>query len=315
MVPSSPPVPDGPKPTRAPGASANRVGTRLGRDAAKSAFTSLPESVRRELLRRWHRYGPRMNLNRPPAPVPKPGMAVGAPDFVGIGVPKAGTTWWFSLIASHPEVHVENQKELRYFGPRVLDEFGRTGDFEDTADAYRAWFPRPEGTKSGEWTPNYLYTHQLPPVLRRAAPGCKLVVLLRDPVERYRSHVSIHTSSKRMQVHRHLALDRGYYSAALRPWEAVFSPSDMLILQFEKCRAAPATHLATTFRFLGVDDTYDSAAAGIPVNKTARKQSLSPELERVLVGLYEADVLALAGRYPQIDLHLWPNFAHLAARD
>ena len=240
-------------------------------------------------------------------------MAIGAPDFVGIGVPKAGTTWWFSLMAAHPEIHVENKKELMYFSQRILNRSRQVGGTDDVLHAYKQWFPRPEGTKTGEWTPNYLYAHQLPPLLRRAAPDCKLLVLLRDPVERYRSHISIHTSPSRMQLHRHLALDRGYYSAALQPWESAFSPSEMLILQFERCLASPDAQLAATFRFLGVDDSFVSAAIKVPVNKTATKRPLSPDLEQLLVRLYEADVLALADRYPQIDLSLWPNFAHVAA--
>ncbi len=49
-----------------------------------------------------------------------------------------------------------------------------------------------------------------------------------------------------------------------------------------------------------------------PVNRTATKRRVDPDIERLLVRLYEPDVVELAGRYPQIDLALWPNFAHLA---
>ena len=37
-------------------------------------------------------------------PAPGPAEEVGAPDFVGIGVQKAGTTWWYTLMLSHPDV-------------------------------------------------------------------------------------------------------------------------------------------------------------------------------------------------------------------
>jgi hypothetical protein len=63
-----------------------------------------------------------------------------------------------------------------------------------------------------------------------------------------------------------------------------------------------------------VDDSFVPDDLRLPVNKTAGKRPLPPDVERVLARLYEADVLALADRYPQIDLNLWPNFAHLAGR-
>jgi hypothetical protein len=89
----------------------------------------------------------------------------------------------------------------------------------------------------------------------------------------------------------------------------------MLVLQFEQCRQSPAEQLAATFRFLGVDASFISPGLTAAVNRTESKRSLPPDLERVLIGLYEADVLALADRYPQIDLRLWPNFAHLVTTD
>lgn len=285
------------------------------RDTARSTFKTLPDFVQRELLRLWYRYGRKRHTGRLSAPTPKNGMVIGAPDFVGIGVPKAGTTWWFSLLSAHPEIHVENQKELVYFNPRTFDRSGQPGGVDDLAQAYREWFPRPPGTKSGEWTPRYLYDRQLPSLLKAVAPECRLLVLLRDPVERYRSHISIHASPSRYLVHRHLALDRGYYSAALQRWESIYSPSEMLVLQFEQCRQSPAEQLAATFRFLGVDASFISPGLTAAVNRTESKRSLPPDLERVLIGLYEADVLALADRYPQIDLRLWPNFAHLVTTD
>jgi hypothetical protein len=296
------------------GARVSQAGTGVGRDAARSAFKALPDSVQREVLRQWYRYGPRSYGETREAHPLAEGMAVGNPDFVGIGVPKAGTTWWFSLVAAHPDIYVEHQKELMYFNQRVFDHCAQDGGADDVFEAYRQWFPRPEGTKTGEWTPNYLYAHELPSLLRKVAPACKVMVLLRDPVERYRSHVSIRLSPGRMRIHRLLALDRGYYSAALQPWERVFSPSEMLVLQFEACRRSPEAHLGATYRFLGVDDSFVPDDLRLPVNKTAGKRPLPPDVERVLARLYEADVLALADRYPQIDLNLWPNFAHLAGR-
>ena len=45
---------------------------------------------------------PRGRTAGPQGPPCPPGMTIGPPDFVGVGVPKAGTSWWFSLILAHP---------------------------------------------------------------------------------------------------------------------------------------------------------------------------------------------------------------------
>ncbi|MGH9027017.1 MAG: hypothetical protein ACRDWD_13010, partial [Acidimicrobiia bacterium] len=100
----------------------------------------------RALGRRWYRHQ-RRSPPRTPA-----GWEVAAPDFVGVGVQKAGTTWWYELIASHPRVsHHARPKELHFFDRAWEDGFS-------DADRLRYWryFPRPDGGVSGEWTPGYL---------------------------------------------------------------------------------------------------------------------------------------------------------------
>ncbi|MEN0019911.1 MAG: hypothetical protein AAF747_03400 [Planctomycetota bacterium] len=43
-------------------------------------------------------------------------MAGVMPNFVGIGVPKGGTTWLYDLIDRHPDGYVsQRRKELHYF--------------------------------------------------------------------------------------------------------------------------------------------------------------------------------------------------------
>ena len=87
------------------------------------------------------------------------------------------------------------------------------------AEAYTAWFPRPEGTITGEWTPNYAFSHRLPVVLQAVAPRTKLIVMLRDPVERYRSDLSRRMPSRDRRRLRYRALANGMYANILRPWE------------------------------------------------------------------------------------------------
>jgi hypothetical protein len=239
-------------------------------------------------------------------------MVVGPPDFVGVGVPKAGTSWWFSLILAHPDVHGPERKELLYFN-RIFFERFRNKDCSDRdLEAYRQWFPRPPGARTGEWTPSYMFSYRLPPILRRAAPDAKVLILLRDPVDRYRSDISRAMPRRVRRNVRYRGLARGFYASELQPWEKEFAPSEMLILQYEACAQQPAEQLAATYRFLGLDDSFRPPGLESPVNRTKSKQTVDAGFERMLKELYEPDVVALAARYPHLDLRLWPNFAHLA---
>jgi Sulfotransferase domain len=282
------------------------------RDRATVAFRQLPEPIQRRVLTGMDRHGNWETDSAPVAPPCPPGMTTGSPDFVGVGVPKCGTTWWFSLMMAHPEIHVEHEKELQYFNRRYFDLVAKRGTTESDFAAYRQWFPRPPGTLAGEWTPHYVFAYRLPPVLRQLAPEAKVLILLRDPVERYQSDISRRTTRKRLRIARYRGMARGFYSSVLQPWEAVYRPEELLVLQFEACLADPGTHLGETFRFLGIDDTFRPAGLRSAVNQTRSKRDVDDEIEQLLVRLYEPEVVAVAARYPQLDLSLWPNFTHLA---
>ena len=114
----------------------------------------------------------------------KAGGAPGPPDFVGVGALGSGAGWWHSMLLAHPEIAPPRARR------RALHFFDRFCAREMTgADvaAYHERFPRREGTISGEWTGRYMCDAWTPPLLRRAAPDAKLLVMLSDPIERYRA--------------------------------------------------------------------------------------------------------------------------------
>ena len=276
-------------------------------------FLRSPVSFQRRVLApRSAESGPWASGTPPVAPPVPEGMRSGAPDFVGIGAAKSGTTWWFSLLMSHPEIHVQYDKELNYFNEQFLKRLDAGRCTLADAEAYRDWFPRPEGTITGEWTPNYAFAYRLPPVLRAAAPGAKLLVMLRDPVERYRSDLSRPMPSRDLKRLRYKSLANSMYSNVLQPWEEAYAPEDLLVLQFEACLRSPDRYLAETFRFLGVDDSFRPPQIRASVNTSKKKRELDPFVVQQLVRLYAPDVPNLVARHPGIDLSLWPNFAHLA---
>ena len=111
---------------------------------------------------------------------PPRGWETGPPDFVGIGAQRSGTSWWFGQISRHPAVVAPSGKELHYFDRFWNAEFTATD-----GDGYRALLPRPPGKTTGEWTPRYMYDPWTLPLLQLCAPTAKILVLLRDPWDRF----------------------------------------------------------------------------------------------------------------------------------
>ena len=118
------------------------------------------------------------------------------PDFFIAGAPKAGTTALHAALARHPALYMSPVKEPKFFltdGPPPTR--GGPGDVTTyrehvwRREDYEALFdPAPAGVLRGESTPFYLYRRDAQARIRALVPGAKLIVILRDPIERAHSN-------------------------------------------------------------------------------------------------------------------------------
>lgn len=252
-------------------------------------------------------------LEEPQCPA---GWHTAPPDFVGVGAQRSGTSWWYRMIERHPQVvRMEGQsKELHFFG-----RFWSGEAPEDLAERYERFFPRPAGAISGEFTPRYMYDSWSLRLLRRAAPDARILVLLRDPVERYRSGVArfIRRNAKQGRPIDLMmfadALHRGLYHQQLLRLFELFPRDQVLVQQYERCAADTPTQLAVTCRFLGLDPFEElpppAQSRERPPNQ---KPTLTDDMREDVVRRLEDDVRRLGELCPEIDLSLWSNFRHLA---
>jgi len=273
---------------------------------------SLATSLRRTAVRagrsvrRWR--GPQPMGPGTPPEVPA-GWSVGPPDFVGVGAQKAGTSWWAALIHEHPNVKRAGgvAKELHFFDRYWESDFGAS----DIA-LYASYFPRPGGALAGEWTPGYMIDFWAPELIARAAPRARVLVLLRDPVDRFRSGLT-HTddTSRAALSHRDAAgaFQRGLYGQQLQRVIDAFPREQILVQQYEACRTDAAGELARTFAFIGLPAAaIDAGHFSRPVNPTtARKVDLTPSLRGALLDGYAPDLERLRSLAPELDLSLWPS--------
>lgn len=104
------------------------------------------------------------------------------PDFLIIGAQKSGTTFLYQLLVQHPHVKPSFAKEVHYFDLN----FGKGDNW------YRSHFPLQKRNSSpyitGEASPYYLFHPHAPRRASAVVPDAKLLVLLRNPVDRAYSH-------------------------------------------------------------------------------------------------------------------------------
>jgi Sulfotransferase domain len=224
---------------------------------------------------------------------------VGAlPDFVIIGAQKCGTTAFYGLLTRHPNVEPAAVRELHYFD--------RPNRFEKGTDWYRQCFPPPQwknGRRSitGEKTPYYLFHPPVPKRMAEVIPRVRLIVLLRNPVDR--AYSQYHHDTRTMQVSKRTAprtfeeaieqqdssyLSRGIYVDQLLRWFELFSREQMLILKSEDFFERPVETLKVVLTFLDLPD-WQPEASELQQRRHAGtyKQKMDPSTRRRLEAYFE----------------------------
>jgi hypothetical protein len=249
----------------------------------------------------------------PPPPRCPDGWTTGPPNFVGVGVQRSGTTWWWrGAVRPHPDVVRVGGlgKELHYF-----DQFWNGEVPDDFRERYYEYFPRPEGKITGEWTPRYMHDFWSLPLLREAAPDARILVMLRDPVSRYRSglgrEIRFAKRDERAVELNELAdaMARGFYYREMRRLFEIYPREQVLVLQMERCRDEPVEALRKTWEFLGLDPDVEPPERLFEHTRSpVPNPELTPEAKAELAARYREDAEQLAQLCPEIDLALWPSF-------
>lgn len=102
-------------------------------------------------------------------------------DFLVIGAQKAGTSTLDRLLREHPGLQLPMGKEVP-----VLNEDGLTA--RRLERFFGAVYGAGDGRLVGKVSPQYLYSSAAAAQIAVRYPTCRLVVVLRDPLDRARSH-------------------------------------------------------------------------------------------------------------------------------
>ena len=240
------------------------------------------------------------------------------PSFLIIGTQKGGSTSLYNYLVAHPSIQAASVKETHFF-----DYYA-----EKSHHWYLSHFPL-KRTKhlrmSGEASPSYLFYPDVPERVRDILPNVKLIVLLRNPIERAYSHYrhvcryGFEPLSFEEAVLRELQLrespdfwarviesrregrgqefycyfSRGLYASQLRRWESFFPREQQLILKSEDFFSNTAEVYARVERFLGLAPTGRSTFP--PYNQGSTGQGISTSFRKRLIELYSGPNKELAG--------------------
>ncbi|MEG3988905.1 tetratricopeptide repeat protein [Microcoleus sp. S28C3] len=217
---------------------------------------------------------------------------VKVPNFIIIGCQRCGTTSLYTYLAQHPQILTPIKKEMDFF----------SWHFDRGIDWYLAHFPpMPAGEQflTGEASPSYFDSREAPERLYSLFPQAKLIVLLRNPVDRaisqfYRltglnwearslDRVISDEIERLSQNPEYIIgeepgnyLARGRYIEFIKKWRAFFPREQLLILKSEDFYAGAATTVKQVLEFLDLPEyqlsEYQNANPGSyqPVNQSVR---------------------------------------------
>jgi len=219
------------------------------------------------------------------------------PNFFIIGAQKAGTTNLYHLLKQHPQIFLPSIKEPGYFywvghadGVRWPSGTVTKVGVRDWKEYLSLYKDAGDMQAIGDASTIYLGDPQAALRIKQAAPDAKIVVVLRNPVDRAYSAFNYMRRNGKEPVERFedaIALEsermaggfapalyylsRGFYARQLRAWYELFPREQIKVCLFEELIAEPRRSCAEMFEFLGVDNQFSpdlEASGGIQRNSS-----------------------------------------------
>jgi hypothetical protein len=185
------------------------------------------------------------------------------PDFLGIGTQRGATTWLYNCLKEHPELFLPDVKEVSFFNR----------DYEKGLHYYSNYFRGAETFKSvGEVTPGYLYCKDCPERIAECLPAAKMIVVLRNPVERaYSAYQFFMTKRSTISFEDAISknadlLENGLYHEQLERYFSHYRRNQFLILLYDDLKQDNLGTIRKVYEFIGVDPAYEPSWVEKTVN-------------------------------------------------
>lgn len=193
-------------------------------------------------------------------------------DFVVIGAQKCATSWLYYCLRDHPQICVPSKKlEAGYIGGRMCNEMGLSWFFDR--------FSPKDGQIKGDVSVEYLWDSASAEALKPHAPSAKLIISLRNPVDRMISgyfwmvrrgdlpNIPIEAGiaevlraspgfAELLEGKLDQAVRRSIYAPQIQHFIDVFGPDRIKVILYEDIADDSAGQIRAIYRHLGVDETF-----------------------------------------------------------
>lgn len=241
------------------------------------------------------------------------------PNYLILGAQKAGTTFLYEALCTHPLVIPSKVKEVHFFdhrwqrGTRWYRRRFPTGGMAALLRRLRAQ----RRLCRGEATPYYLFHPLAADRIKSVLPDAKLIVILRNPIHRAHSHHQHNVRHDREPLsfrdaiaaeperlageeerlrsdpgyqsyaHQHYSyVKRGEYAAQLAAYLERFPRKQIWVLQSEELFAQPDYWISRTFEFLDLPNPGHVSDARLPRNAGGSYENIDTRTYEELAAHY-----------------------------
>lgn len=181
------------------------------------------------------------------------------PNLLVIGAMKSGTTSLHDYLNEHPDIFMSSPKEIHYYADGAYQEWSK--------EKYMSFFQSDciyAGTSPQSYTKCHnKYYQNIPERIFKDTPDVKMIYIVRDPIERYKSHIleSYHCDpiedveySKESENY----LKTSMYAMQLKAYLEYFRLEQIHILTLESLQKKPLGEMNKIFDFLGIEQMKDA---------------------------------------------------------
>lgn len=203
------------------------------------------------------------------------------PNFICVGAQKGGTTTLYNVLNKHDDIYMPKKKELHFFDHKEMEPIEKLEDHFRNSKTKQV---------RGEVTPYYMFHESGIKNIHSVVPNAKIIILLRDPVERAISHYWHAVSKgfetlniiqalkqentrlktgKRTYHQRNSYATRSKYMHQIKRVSQFFEKNHILILKSEDLFAGKKEEWNRIYRHIGVE----SKRLGVEVSNSRTKRT------------------------------------------
>jgi len=186
--------------------------------------------------------------------------------FIGIGAYKSGTTWLVACLNEHPDVGIPAIKEINFFSKVIRNGRVIYWNYKKGLSWYQNQFKERENKSVlGEYSISYLCDTDTPKLIKKHFPEIKLIVCLRNPVDRLYSHynwgIENFDTDKNAGFWNNLKkhpefIENSRYHYYLSRYFKIFKKENIKVILYDDIKLNPSKVIEDCYNFLNVGSAF-----------------------------------------------------------